>query len=56
VRAFKEWLKKPRTFHDQRTMGDGIQINLRRAGVSVAAGGGEKMIENDPALIALIDK
>ena len=34
----------------------GKQINLRRAGVSVAAGRGEKMVLNDPALLGLIDK
>ncbi len=34
----------------------GSQVNLRRAGVSVAAGRGEKMIINNPELITLIDK
>jgi len=34
----------------------GRQVNLRRAGVSVAAGRGERMIINNPELITLIDK
>lgn len=33
----------------------GKHINLRRAGVSVAASRGERMLKNDPALISLID-
>jgi putative transposase len=34
----------------------GRHVNLRRAGVSVAAGRGEKMVNGDSALAALIDK
>lgn len=34
----------------------GKYVNLRRSGVSVAAGRGEKMVLNDPALLELIDK
>ena len=34
----------------------GRHVNLRRAGVSVAAGRGEKMVKGDSALVALIDK
>jgi len=33
----------------------GREVNLRRAGVSVAAGRGEEMVKNDPALLGLID-
>ena len=34
----------------------GKLVNLRRAGVSVAAGRGEIMVQNDPVLLTLIDK
>lgn len=34
----------------------GRQVNLRRAGVSVAASRGENMVKDDPALFTLIDK
>lgn len=34
----------------------GKHVNLRRAGVSVAAGRGEERVKNDPALQTLIDK
>jgi putative transposase len=34
----------------------GSHINLRRAGVSVAAGRGERIVKTDPELIELIDK
>ena len=34
----------------------GRHANLRRAGVSVAAGRGENMVKNDPVLLTLIDK
>ena len=34
----------------------GKHVNLRRAGVSVAAGRGEEKVKNDPALQTLIDK
>lgn len=34
----------------------GNQVNLRRAGVSVAASRGEEKVKNDPLILALIDK
>lgn len=34
----------------------GRLVNLHRAGVSVAAGRGEKLVQNDPALLDFIDK
>lgn len=34
----------------------GRQVNLRRAGVSVAAGRGEKLMKNDLLLLGLVDK
>lgn len=33
----------------------GRHVNLRRAGVSVATGRGEKMVKNEPALLTLLD-
>lgn len=34
----------------------GREVNLRRSGVSVAAGRGGKMVKDNPALISLVDK
>lgn len=34
----------------------GKQVNLRRAGVSVAADRGEILVEDDPSMKALLDK
>ena len=34
----------------------GRYVNLRRAGVSVAAGRGERLVRNDPVLVKLRDE